>query len=409
VTVDLIATGTDIKPVEIVVFMRAVKSRVLYEQMKGRGVRIINTDELRAVTPDAKSKDRFLLVDCVGIAKLVDSSPLEKSPTVSLKKLLEHVASGGTAPDGLASLAGRLVRIDHRLEDADQTAVTKLTHGLSLSDIAKAIVDAVDPDIEAQAARTMFNLPPDAEPTPEQREAAGKPLRKAAAAPLANNPALRKLVLELREKLDQVIDEVSKDHLLEDKTGLSAEALAKAKALVQSFESYLAEHKDEIDALQFFYATPHHERLRLGDIKALAAAISAPPRAWTPEKLWRAYQVLDKDKVRGASAERLLTDIVSLVRFALHQDGELVPHGQRVRERFGNWLAQQANKGRTFSADQERWLTMMRDHISESLTMELDDLELTPFTEAGGRWKAAQVFGAELGSVVDELNRVLAA
>jgi len=409
VTVDLIATGTDIKPVEIVVFMRAVKSRVLYEQMKGRGVRVIDVDELRAVTPDAKAKDRFLVVDCVGITKLVDSSPLEKDPTVTLKKLLEHVAAGGVDRDGLASLAGRLARIDHRLDHDDHARVTEVSGGPSLGDVAAAIVSAIDPDAEAEAARVMFGLPAGTEPTPEQRDAAGKPLRKAAVAPLAQNPPLRKLVLDLREKLDQVIDEVSKDHLLEDRTGLSAAAKDKAKELVRSFESYLAEHKDAIDALQFFYATPHHERLRLADIKALAAAISAPPRAWTPEKLWRAYEMLDKDKVRGRSADRLLTDIVSLVRFALHQDGELVPHGDRVRERFAAWMAQQAHKGRTFTADQERWLTMMRDHICESMAIEFDDLELTPFTEAGGRWRAAQVFGSELPSVVDELNRVLAA
>lgn len=409
VTVDLIATGTDIKPVEVVIFMRQVKSRVLYEQMKGRGVRVIDTDELRAVTPDAKAKDRFLVVDCVGIAKLVDSSPLEKQPTVSLKTLLDHVGSGGSDRDGLASLAGRLARLDHRLGPDERAKVEALTQGHTLGDIATAIVDAIDPDEEALAARQMFALGPDDEPTDEQRDLAGKPLRKKAVAILAKTPALRRLILELREKLDQVIDEVSKDQLIEDRTGISAAAKDRAKALVQDFESYLAEHKDEIDALQFFYATPHRERLRLGDIKALAAAISAPPRSWTPEKLWRAYELLAHDKVRGASGDRLLTDIVSLVRYALHQDDVLVPHGDRVRERFAAWMAQQANRGRKFTPDQERWLTMMRDHISESMAMELDDLELTPFTEAGGRWKAAQVFGAELVAVVDELNRVLAA
>jgi type I restriction enzyme R subunit len=69
VTVDLIATGTDIKPVEIVMFMRSVQSRVLFEQMKGRGVRVIQPDEIRAVTPDAKAKTRFLIIDCVGVTE----------------------------------------------------------------------------------------------------------------------------------------------------------------------------------------------------------------------------------------------------------------------------------------------------------------------------------------------------
>jgi type I restriction enzyme R subunit len=96
-------------------------------------------------------------------------------------------------------------------------------------------------------------------------------------------------------------------------------------------------NKAEIDALQFFVSVPHRDRLRFADIKALAEAIKAPPRSWTPEVLWRAYEVLEKDRVRGASGERLLTDIVSLVRFALRQDSELVLSTTRLsRSRAGS-------------------------------------------------------------------------
>ena len=178
---------------------------------------------------------------------------------------------------------------------------------------------------------------------------------------------------------------------------------------MKSFESYLAEHKDEIDALQFFYSVPHKKRLRFKDIQALADAISSPPRSWTPEKLWRAYETLEKSKVRGASAQRLLTDIVSLVRFALHQDGELVPHADRVHERYQNWLAQQANKGRTFSDEQRQWLGMMRDHIATSLEIDMDSFDLTPFTNEGGLARASKVFGKDLKVIVQELNEALAA
>src|SRR5439155_11193029 len=161
---------------------------------------------------------------------------------------------------------------------------------------------------------------------------------------------LRQLLQDIKRELEQVIDEVSKDALLY--AGASPEAKEKAKALVSSFENFLAENKDEINALQFFFSVPHRDRLRYEDMKALAAAIKAPPRSWTPEILWRAYEVLEKDKVRGASGRRLLTDIVSLVRFALHHDQELVPHADRVRARFDNWMAQQANRGRRFTDQQ---------------------------------------------------------
>jgi type I restriction enzyme R subunit len=411
VTVDLIATGTDIKPVEIVVFMRSVKSRVLFEQMKGRGVRVISADELRAVTPDAKAKTRFLIVDCVGVceAKLADTKPLEKNPSLSLRALLDHVAAKGTNDDYLSSLAGRIARIDKQCAPEDRDQVHEVTGGPTLRDVANGLLHALDADVQEAEARRVFGLSGAEEPTDEQLKKASQPLKEAAIAPLMKAPALRKLLLDLRQRFEQIVDEVSIDALVESQTGYSAEAKEKAQALVRSFEEYLAEHKDEIDALQFFYSVPHKKRLRFKDIQRLAEAIKAPPRSWTPEKLWRAYETLEKSKVRGASAGRLLTDMVSLVRFALHQDGELVPHVERVQARFDGWLAQQQNKGRAFSDEQKQWLGMMRDHIATSLEMEVDDFDLTPFTDEGGLAKASRVFGKELGEIVRELNEVLAA
>jgi type I restriction enzyme R subunit len=411
VTVDLIATGTDIKPVEVVMFMRSVHSRVLFEQMKGRGVRVIDADELRAVTPDANGKTHFLIVDCVGVTekKLSDTKPLEKNPSVSLKYLLDHVAAGGVKDDYLSSLASRLARIDKKCGPDDKKLVADTSGGVSLAHIAGALVAAVDADRQDEAARQMFNLSEAETPTGEQIAKAAAPLKKAAIQTLLATPPLRKLILDLRQKFEQLVDEVSKDTLLPDQTGYSPEARQKAETLVKSFESYLAEHKDEIDALQFFYSVPHKNRLRFKDIQALANAISSPPRSWTAEKLWRAYETLEKSKVRGASAQRLLTDIVSLVRFALHQEGELVPHADRVHERYQHWLAQQANKGRTFSDEQIQWLGMMRDHIATSLEIDMDSFDLTPFTNEGGLARASKVFGKELKVIVQELNEALAA
>jgi type I restriction enzyme R subunit len=411
VTVDLIATGTDIKPVEIVMFMRSVRSRVLFEQMKGRGVRVIRPDELRAVTPDARAKTRFLIVDCVGVTEktLSDTRPLEKNPSVPLKALLDHVAAGGVNDDYLSSLASRLARIDKQCDPEDQKLITETSGGVSLANISSALVDALNPDVQDTAARQMFKLTEAETPTDEQLARAVAPLKKTAIQTLMAKPPLRKLILDLRQKFEQIVDEVSKDTLLPEQTGYSAEARVKAAALVKSFESYLAEHKDEIDALQIFYSVPHKKRLRFKDIQDLANAISSPPRSWTPEKLWRAYETLETSRVRGASAERLLTDIVSLVRFALQQDGELVPHADRVRQRFQDWLAQQANIGRTFSAEQMRWLGMMRDHIATSLEIDLDSFDLTPFTNEGGLARASKVFGKDLKGIVQELNEALAA
>ena len=164
-----------------------------------------------------------------------------------------------------------------------------------------------------------------------------------------------------------------------------------------------------MDALRFFYGQPYAARLRYQDIQALAQAIGAPPRSWTPAQLWRAYETLDRDRVRGASSERLLTDLVSLVRFAMRRDAELAPFGDGVRARFDRWLAQQGAAGRTFTADQVRWLEMMRDHIAASVEMAVDDFDYAPFAEEGGLGRAAQVFGDRLRPLIDELNEALAA
>ncbi|MEX1024244.1 MAG: type I restriction-modification enzyme R subunit C-terminal domain-containing protein [Planctomycetota bacterium] len=409
VTVDMIATGTDIRPIEIVMFMRAVKSRVLFEQMKGRGVRIIDPNELKAVTPDASAKTHFVIVDCVGMTdtQLADTQPLERKKTVPFKSLLEHVAMGGTDPAVLSSLASRLSRLDKQCGPEERTRVAEVSGGVGISAISAGIVDSLDPDRQITAARRTFDLQPDQEPTEDQVKASAQTLLANATQPLATKPALRALLLDLKREVEQIIDEVSVDELLE--AGASEAAKEKAKALVTSFEQYLEDNKDEIDALQFFYAQPYSKRLHFKDIKELAEAIKAPPRSWTPEKLWRAYETLRKDKVRGASAKRLLTDLVSLVRFATHKDEELVPFGDQVRGRFDHWQAQQRGQGRSFTPAQRRWLEMMRDHIGASLEMTVEDLDYAPFAEEGGRGKAAEIFGDDLHDVLAELNGVLAA
>jgi len=144
-------------------------------------------------------------------------------------------------------------------------------------------------------------------------------------------------------------------------------------------------------------------------VQQLADLIQAPPRRWTPDALWRAYEALEKDKVRGSGGHRLLTDIVSLVRFALHHDAELVPYADLVQQRFEAWLAQQEQQGRKFNDEQREWLVAIRDHVAGNLEVSMQDLEYVPFNTLGGPARAAKVFGGELGKVLAELNEVLAA
>jgi type I restriction enzyme R subunit len=390
VTVDMIATGTDIKPVEIVVFMRSVKSRSFFEQMKGRGVRVCNPADLQAVTPDAKVKDHFVIVDAVGVCERdkTDSRPMDTKKTVPLDKLLQAVSLGNVEDEVLSSVAARLARLDKDLSPADHAKVLEASGGKSLRELASGIVQALNVDEDTAPGEAQAKL-------------------VEAAKPFAN-PELRNLILQLRQKADLVVDTVTQDELIH--AGFSEAASERAKGLVQSFEAFIAQHKDEITALQILYNRPSRAPLKYTDVKALADALHAPPHLIDEGQLWQAYAALNKTKVKGTSQRRLLTDLVSLVRFAMQQDNELVPYPERVQSNYNAWLAQQqAAKGHTFSAEQLHWLEMIRDHIAANLGIEPDDFEYAPFNSEGGLGKVHQLFGAELGQVIEEMNRELVA
>src|SRR5208337_1589675 len=166
VTVDMIATGTDIRPLEIVFFMRSVRSRGFFEQMKGRGTRTITPDDLQAVTPDARVKTHFIIVDAVGLAEeeMSDTKPLERKRTVSFEKILEAVSFGNREPDVLSSLASRLARLERELTDDDRKQIAETT-GQPLAQITSRIVEALDPDVHIEAAKKETGAD---EPSPEQ-------------------------------------------------------------------------------------------------------------------------------------------------------------------------------------------------------------------------------------------------
>ena len=422
VTVDMIATGTDIKPVEIVMFMRAVKSRSFFEQMKGRGVRVIAPDDLQSVTPDAKAKDHFVIVDAVGVCEQdkTDSRPMEQKLTVSFEKLLQAVAFGNTEDEVLTSLAGRLARMEHRISAADDKRIRQASGGYSLKDLAHRIIHSLDPD--------QINVA-----WVERSETRGTMLRSQivhdAVKPL-HDPALRQLLIETKAKNEITIDHVSADEVLE--AGFSPEALASAKSMVQSFEQFIKDHKDEITALQILYSKPYKQRLTFEAVKELADAIEKPPYLWNESQLWNAYAALEKSKVKGASGKRILTDLVSLVRFAIHQDNELVPFPERVNANFKAWLASQQQTpsplagegtktsppplagegqggGTRFTPEQLKWLEMIRDHIAANLGIEPDDFEYAPFSQQGGLGKAHQLFGRDLAPIIETLNTALVA
>jgi type I restriction enzyme R subunit len=412
VTVDMIATGTDIKPLEIVMFMRAVKSRSFFEQMKGRGVRVINANDLQSVTPDSKGKDHFIIVDCVGVCEMdkTDSRPMERKPSVSLEKLMQAVSLGNIETDVISSIAGRLARIARRIDSKDEQRVKELTAGKSIQQLTTDLVAALKPDNHIERVylrRAEQGRQADTtDPTDEEIHQAAAKIIQEAVKPLYN-PKLRDLILEIKKKNEQTIDTISTDQVLE--AGFSADALEKAKGLVDSFEQFIADHKDEITALQILYSTPYKARLRFEDIKELPGQIEKPPLHFRVDNLWNAYAALEKSKVKGVNAPHILTDLVSLVRFAMHQENELVPFPEKVEANFNAWLGQQESAGKKFTEEQRQWLTMIRDHIAANLGIDTEDFDYAPFAQQGGLGKVNQLFGDELNAIIEQLNEALAA
>ena len=384
VTVDMIATGTDIKPVEIVLFMRLVKSPNLFEQMLGRGTRVIRPDDLRKVTPDAPYKDHFVLIDTVGVVEhpRVDTQSLDRQPSIAFEKLLDIIALGDSSAETLSTLAGRLTRLGRQLVPEDAAAIAEAGGGSSLPDLINEILDAVDPDLGSGAARQQVAL------------------RYAA------NPALRQALVRIHRRSEVVIDDVSIDRVREARFDYAAETAA--AGMVDSFRQFLEDNRDEITALQIIYSRPPgEERLLYEHVRELAAAIRRAQPNWTTEALWNAYARLSGHHAR-ASGVRVLTDLISLVRSVIHLDDELIPYPERVQARYDQWLAAQDSAGRTFTPQQRRWLDEIARHIGVNLGFTITDANEHFFAE-GGLLAARRLFGDDLTALLDELNERLVA
>ncbi|MGF4043635.1 type I restriction endonuclease subunit R [Paenarthrobacter nitroguajacolicus] len=393
VTVDMIATGTDVKPLECVFFMRDVRSAQYFEQMKGRGARTISPADFQSVTPDAMSKTRFVIVDAVGVTEhaFVDP-PLNRVKGISLKKLLDKAAALSLSEDETATLASRLAKLEMDLTPAEREELDSVA-GWPMRELVRGLVDAVDPDKQAQAAACT------ADPAAAAQQVLDEAIR-----PLAANPELRNRILELRATHDRVIDEVNADELIEAGGVVDS---SRARSIVDSWQAYLNEHRDEITAIQLL-SEAHERRITFADIQELADRISRPPHSWTTDIIWNAYEALYAPRVRH-SDRHTLTDLVSLLRYTVGVDAELVPYADRVRERYGGWLAQQKMRGIEFSPNQRWWLDRMVEVIAVSAGISVADLDAAPFNERGGVDGALRDLGDRTSDLLNELNTELTA
>ncbi|KQM77407.1 DEAD/DEAH box helicase family protein [Xylophilus sp. Leaf220] len=418
VTVDMIATGTDVKPLEVLLFMRDVRSKGYYEQMKGRGVRSLGFDDLQRVSNSADSaKTRFVLIDAVGVEKSLktESRPLEKKPGMALKDLLQGVAMGHRDDDTVVSLANRLVRLSKQLDDKAKARIEKAAGGVPVGELGKALIVALDPDrIAATALATAHarGVTRDESTLTADELLEARNQRVAAACAPFDQPALRDQIEGARREREQLIDHINLDQVTF--AGYSAQAEDEARKVIQTFSDYLAAHHDEIGALSFFYQQPYQRRaLTFGMIEDLHEQLSRPPLMLTTERLWSAYARVHANRVKGADRQRQLTDLISLVRFASGMDGEgaeLRPFADEVDKRFADWVFRHNGQRATaFTPEQMDWLRLMKDHIASSCAIGRPHFNYAAFAAKGGLQKAWGVFGEQLDPLMDEMNLELVA
>lgn len=404
VTVDMIATGTDVRPLECLLFMRDVKSRNYFEQMKGRGTRTLDLDDLRKVTPSAATgKTHYVIVDAIGVTKSLKtaSRPLITTPGVALKDLAMGVMMGARDEDTVSSLAGRLARLNQQLDDSDRARIAEVTGGVALTQIVGDLLAAIDPDeVEERAYALAGPGPGDDARRRAQDELVGE-----AAAVFTGE--LVDLLDRIRRDKEQTVDHDNLDRVLV--AGWGKDAAANARTLADEFESYLREHRDQIEALTIFFDLPYRRReVTYEMIRGVLQRLRTDRPALAPLRVWQAYAHLDE--YRGGQPVNELAALVALIRRVCGIDETLTTFDDCVRRNFQNWiLKRHSGSGEKFNDEQMEWLRMIRDHVASSFHVEKDDLEMAPFDQEGGLGRMYQLFGTGMDPLIDELNEALAA
>ena len=403
VTVDMIATGTDVKPIECLIFMRDVRSKNYFEQMKGRGTRTLTKDDLQKVTPSAtENKDHFVIIDAVGVtkSKKSDTRPLERKPTVSMKELMLNVAMGAKDEDTLTSLANRVIRLNSQMTQAERKEFAE-TVGTPASNLAQSLLDAFDEDVIVETAQRISGT---SEPTEEQIIDAQKEMIKKAVSPFYK-PEVRDFIENIRRSHNQIIDNINLDTVLFAEFDVDQQK--NADMTIESFRKFLKENKNEITVLSIIYDQRYKDRpMAIDSLKKLYEKLKMS--GITIERLWDCYAIKKPDKVkRGTVAQ--LTDLISIIRFEMGYADNLSPFADRVNYNFMQWTLRKNAGAVHFTDEQMEWLRLIKDHIIYSLSIEPSDLDLSPFDRKGGLGRFYEVFGAQYQVVLQEMNLALVA
>ena len=408
VTVDMIATGTDVRPLECLIFMRDVKSRNYFEQMKGRGTRIISLDDLKKVTPSAQyTKDHFVIVDAVGVSKSLktDSRPLERKPGVPLKDLLSAVAVGARDEDLFTTLANRLVRLGKQLTEKEHALFAEKANGKSVNRVVKELLNAFNADTLEEIKERVAKEKQGASPVEIQSaiDTAHSQIIEVAAVTFTGD--FNTFIENLRKAHEQIIDAINPDTV--EFAGWQEHSKENAAGLVKDFTSWIEVHENEITALQIFYGQPYKRReLTYAMVRQLVELLRTDKPLLAPLRVWQAYEQLEK--VSGSPKNELIA-LVSLVRRVCGIDPALTSYDKTVDKNFQAWVFKKQAGALKFTEEQMEWLRMIKDYVATSFHIEKDDFDLSPFNAEGGLGKLWQLFGEQTDAIIRELNEELAA
>ena len=322
VTCTLVATGTDVKPLEVVIFMRDVASAPLYIQMKGRGVRTIGDDQLRNVTPNAFSKDCYFLVDAVGVTEhdhTVSGPSDDTSQTITLKRLLELLTHGNVKDEYLRLIASKLSRIYSKANQKQREKFMDLAHA-DMREISSNIFDALEKGI----------LPPYISIDEPNNE------RKGLVIPLTHHPEACQYLLILAAGFIETL-QPGEDTLISK--GFSQE---EATEVTTAFEEYCKENRDDIEALRMIYNN-EGEPLTYSLLKDLENKLKLANNKFQTSRLWNCYSIVNPQSVKKHTTKEekeALTNIIQLVRYANHQIDTLESLYPSAQQRFNLWYGQ---------------------------------------------------------------------
>ena len=401
----MISVGTDVKPLECLLFMRDVKSKNYFEQMKGRGTRILGYDDLKKVTPSAFSaKTHFVVVDAVGVTKSIktDSRPLERKRAIPMKDLLAAVTMGARDEDLFTSLASRLTRLEKQLTDKEKETFEEKANGKTINQTVKDLLNAYNPDKIEEKAGELKRENPEITKT-QAHEMAKEDLSKTASSTFSGE--LNRYIENVRRVHEQIIDTVNIDEVTKAQWG--EDAADKAREIINDFSEYMEEHKDEIIALSIFYNQPYRLReLTSSMVKDILEKLKMDKPLLAPLYVWQAYEQLEK--VNGKSPKSELVALVSLIRRVTGIDDKLTAYDKTVDRNFQKWVFEKHAGALKFNEEQMNWLRMMKEHIATSFHIEVEDLDYTPFDAHGGRGMMFQLFGSGMNTVINEMNEALA-